>query len=307
MTAFKNRLEKNSKHLRKWARKQNIDSIRVYDRDIPEYPYIVELHNDVAIIWDKSDDEIDAEKYDHFNHVINGTKEVLGVEEDNIIVKKRFRQNKEEKYTKEDDQKREIIVQEKNAKFILNLSDYLDTGLFLDHRPMRERIFQESRDKKVLNLFSYTCSVSVFAALGGAKKVMSVDLSNTYLDWGKRNFELNGLNPNAFDFDRANVLEFLENDHRKYDLIFLDPPTFSNSKKMEETFDVDRDQIDLVNLCMDRLLPNGVLYFSNNKRKFRLEDEIKNQFHVKDISFSTIPEDFHDKKIHQCFKIQFKD
>ncbi len=306
MTDFKNRLQKNYKHLGKWARKQNVESFRVFDRDIPEYPYIVELHKDVAVIWDKSDDDIDAEKFDHFNHVVNGTKEVLALEEENIIVKKRFRQTEDVRYEKLEKEKRELITREKDAQFILNLSDYLDTGLFLDHRPLRETVFKNSKDKKVLNLFSYTCSVSVFAALGGAREVVSVDMSKTYLDWGKRNFELNAIDVNNHKFIQENCLEFLESDHRRYDLIFLDPPTFSNSKRMDDTFDVERDQENLVNLCMKRLHPDGILYFSNNKRKFKFASILYEYFEVKDITFSTIPEDFHDKKIHHAYKITFK-
>lgn len=306
MTAFKNRLEKNAKHLFKWAKRENIESIRLYDRDIPEYPYIVELHKDVAIIWDKTNDFIDGEKYDHFYHVVNGTKEVLNLEESNIIVKRRFRQDHENRYEKEDDEKREIIVQEKEGKFILNLSDYLDTGLFLDHRPLRQKVFKEAKEKKVLNLFAYTCSVSVFAALGGASEVVSVDMSRTYLEWGKRNFDLNKISIDKHKFVQENVLEFIRNDHRRYDLIFLDPPTFSNSKRMDETFDVERDQADLIALTMKRLHPDGVLYFSNNKRKFKLEPELSIMFDVKEITGGTIPEDFHDKKIHHAYKITHK-
>ncbi|MCK6596442.1 MAG: class I SAM-dependent methyltransferase [Bacteriovoracaceae bacterium] len=306
MTAFKNRLEKNTKHLLKWAKREGIESIRLYDRDIPEYPYIVELHNTVAIIWDKTNDFLDGEKYDHFQHVVNGTKEVLGLDEENIIVKRRFRQDHENRYEKEDNEKREVITREKEAQFILNVSDYLDTGLFLDHRPLRQLIYKEAKDKKVLNLFAYTCSVSVFAALGGASEVVSVDMSRTYLEWGKRNFDLNKISIDKHEFVQENALEFLKKDHRRYELIFLDPPTFSNSKRMDETFDVERDQADLVALCMKRLHPDGVLYFSNNKRKFRLEPELSVMFDIKDITAGTIPQDFHDKKIHHAYKITHK-
>jgi 23S rRNA (cytosine1962-C5)-methyltransferase/23S rRNA (guanine2445-N2)-methyltransferase / 23S rRNA (guanine2069-N7)-methyltransferase len=170
---------------------------------------------------------------------------------------------------------------------------------------MRQKVFKTAKDKTFLNLFCYTGAVSVFAALGGAKTT-SVDMSQTYLRWAQDNFAANDLNPEQHTFVNADVLEWLrlQNGHLKYDVIFLDPPTFSNSKKMQDSFEVERDQDFLVNTCMSMLNPDGVLYFSNNKRKFKLNPELMSKYKVKDISEESIPQDFHDKKIHVCFEIR---
>lgn len=304
MDMIKNRLEKNLKKLKSWADRQQIEAWRLYDRDIPEYPYIVDIYKDQYVVYDKSDFVKDKDK-NHLPHVVEALKALFNCSEDHIVIKKRERQEGLNQYEKLSAKNDTMVVRESQALFKVNLHDYLDTGLFLDHRPMRQKVFKSAQDKEFLNLFCYTGSVSVFAALGGAKTT-SVDMSQTYLRWAKDNFELNQLNPDQHEFINDNVIEWLHQNSsiRKFDMIFLDPPTFSNSKKMNETFEVERDQDFLIDSCMKMLRPEGILYFSNNKRKFKLTPEVMAKYRVKDITEPSIPQDFHDKKIHNCFEIK---
>lgn len=301
---IKNRLEKNFKKLRPWAERNKIEAFRLYDRDIPEYPYIVDIYKDQYLIYDKSDPVKDQNK-NRLPHVIEALKELFKCQESAIVIKKRERQEGLKQYDKLSDKNLNIEVRESQALFRVNLHDYLDTGLFLDHRPMRQIIFKSVSGKSFLNLFCYTGAVSVFAALGGADTT-SVDMSQTYLRWAQDNFALNGIDLAKHKFINANVLEWLQGARalEKFDVIFLDPPTFSNSKKMKDSFEVERDQEFLVQACMDMLNPQGVLYFSNNKRKFRLSDKVLSKYNVKDLTEESIPQDFHDKKIHCCFEIK---
>lgn len=305
---IKNRLEKNFKKLKPWAQRNKIEAYRLYDRDIPEFPFIVDIYKDYFLVYDKSVESIDKDK-NHLDLLLIALKELFSVDDKHLILKRRERQKGLAQYQKFSNDEDYFVVQESQGRFWINLYDYLDTGLFLDHRPMRYRIYKMSKNKKVLNLFCYTGSVSVFAALGGATQVHSVDLSNTYLDWAKENFELNGLGfstDSKYFFHAADVLEWLKNCNDKFDIIFLDPPTFSNSKKMNSDFEVEKDQLYLVDQCMRLLSANGILFFSNNKRKFKLNPEISSKYNVKDITADSIPMDFHDQKIHQCFEITKK-
>lgn len=310
LQTIQNRIEKNYKHRLKWARREGIEAFRVYEKDIPEFPFIVDVYKDYAVIFEKRDEEIDAEKFDHFNFIISAVKNVLNIGEEKVVIKTRFRQKGSTQYEKLEDRNEFFPVKEYQAEFLVNLHDYLDTGLFLDHRPMRQVIYKESRDKKVLNLFSYTGSVSVMAALGGARHVTSVDLSSTYMDWAKRNFEQNNIALKEHNFIVQSALEYLEKSQAKFDLIFLDPPTFSNSKKMSDDFEVEKDQLFLITNCLRLLADGGVLYFSNNKRKFKLSPEVltlcQSQGSITDITEKTIPLDFRDQKVHHCFKITKK-
>lgn len=306
LNTIQNRIEKNFKHRSKWAKKEGIESFRIYEKDIPEFPFIVDIYKEFAVIFEKRDSEIDAEKFDHFEFIITAVKNVLNIPEEKVIIKSRFRQKGNTQYERIDSKNEFFSVKEYQANFLVNLNDYLDTGLFLDHRPMRQVIFKESSDKKVLNLFSYTGSVSVMAALGGAQSVTSVDLSATYQDWAKRNFEHNKISLRNHTFITQSALEYLEKSNAKFDLIFIDPPTFSNSKKMQDDFEVEKDQVFLITNCLRMLSQGGVIYFSNNKRKFKLDPQISELALVKDITSSTIPMDFRDPKIHHCFKISAK-
>ncbi|MBX3040211.1 MAG: class I SAM-dependent methyltransferase [Bdellovibrionaceae bacterium] len=303
MSAIRNRLDKNNKKLSPWAARLPTEAWRLYDRDIPEYPFIVDIYLDHAVVWDRSDSVIDREK-NHLPELLSAIQEVRGISPEKIVIKKRERQEGVKQYERIDEKQEFFTVREGKAKLKVNLHDYLDTGLFLDHRPMRYQIQRLSKGRKVLNLFCYTGSVSVFAALGGGQ-VTSVDMSATYLDWAKDNFALNQIDPAQHEFIQSDVLQWIPDaPAASYDLIFLDPPTFSNSKRMNGTFEVERDQETLVEACMRLLLPGGVLYFSNNKRGFRLSPNLSSRYEIKDISDETIPQDFHDKKIHRCFEIR---
>ncbi len=299
---IQNRLKKNYKHRLKWAKRENIEAYRIYEKDIPEFPFLIDVYGPYVVVYHKGDDEIDAEKPEHFNYALAAVKNVLNIPEANLIIKLRLRQ-KDGQYEKLDEKNEFISVNEHQAKFLVNLYDYLDTGLFLDHRPMRQIIFKESQGKKVLNLFSYTGSVSVMAALGGATHVTSVDMSHTYQEWARRNFTNNNISLKEHNFIVQSAMDYLDKANTKFDIIFLDPPTFSNSKKLAEDFEIEKDHVSLIKQCLHILTPNGTLYFSNNKRKFKLDPIIHTLASVTDISSQSIPQDFRDPKIHNCFKI----
>lgn len=304
MDMIKNRLEKNLKKLRPWAERHQIEAYRVYDRDIPEYPFIVDIYKNYYLIHDRRDFIKDKDK-DHLPHVIQALKTLFACNDEQIIFKQRQRQEGLNQYEKLGQENRSLIVQESQARFKVNLWDYLDTGLFLDHRPIRQTIYKKSAQKRFLNLFCYTGAVSVFAALGKATTT-SVDMSQTYIKWAQENFELNALNLTDHQFIQADVIEWLRTQKPAplYDMIFLDPPTFSNSKRMDGTFEVERDQEFLIESCMNLLAPQGVLYFSNNKRKFKLAENLLQKYLIRDITKESIPMDFHDQKIHCCFEIR---
>lgn len=302
-----NRLKKNLKSRKPWLN-EKIEAFRLYDRDIPEYPFIVEIFQNKAVVWKKTDEHIDKGKEHHFNELIDAIEEVMAIEKENIHIKERARQTGLDQYEKLDRKRNYFTVEEYNAKYLVNLDDYLDTGLFLDHRPLRKDIqkIKDGEAKKMLNLFCYTGSVSVSAALSGFITT-SIDMSKTYLEWTKENFKENQIELGQHRFIREDVLAWLKSESdEKYDLIFFDPPTFSNSKKMEDTFEVEKDHVWMIKSCMNRLTPEGLLYFSNNKRKFKLSDKIEKDFLVQDVTEKSIPPDFHDKKIHSLFKIRHK-
>ena len=235
--------------------------------------------------------------------------EVLQVAPERIVVKQRRQQKGANQYEKHAKAGNALVVHENGARFKVNLTEYLDTGLFLDHRPIRCWLQQQAKGKTVLNLFCYTGTASVHAAIGGAKRVDSVDMSATYLQWAEDNFQLNGLKgaPYQYRFIQANAVEWLERCQAQYDLIFLDPPTFSNSKRMLDVFDVQRDHVGLIRDAMRCLSPDGTLMFSNNFRKFKLDAGIETDFAVQDYRMQSLPEDFQrDPKIHGCWLIRFK-
>lgn len=304
MSVIQNRLEKNLKRLNGWAKQAQVDAWRVYDRDIPEYPFIVEKYGDYFVVWDKSDAVVDAGKY-HLPELLAALKAVFGADDEHIVQKKRERQEGLRQYERLSEKNSFLTVREGPALLRVNLWDYLDTGLFLDHRPMRARLRKESEGKRVLNLFCYTGSVSVASALGGGT-VTSLDMSATYLEWAVENFKLNGLDPAKHRFVQTDVLQWLGQppEAEPFDLIFLDPPTFSNSKRMQRDFEVEQDQEFLVESCMRRLSPGGTLYFSNNKRRFKLSPKVSGSWRTDDLGEGTIPPDFHDRKIHHCFRIR---
>jgi 23S rRNA (guanine2445-N2)-methyltransferase / 23S rRNA (guanine2069-N7)-methyltransferase len=236
---------------------------------------------------------------------------VLKIDKSQVFLKIRRKQKNTEQYEKQDNKANFHIIEEANCKFLVNFEDYLDTGLFLDHRPIRLRIQQEAKGKTFLNLFAYTGTASVHAALGGASSTTTIDMSNTYLDWTKNNFNLNNLSGNHKTI-RANcsvwlVEEAKKSDTTHYDLIFLDPPTFSNSKRMDDAFDIQADHIDLIKNALTLLNPKGSLYFSTNFRRFKLDEQALSESIIENISAYTVPADFsRSPKIHYCWKIQNK-
>ena len=307
--AFANRLKKNKQGLKNWLKQNQVHAYRVYDADIPEYNVAVDIYGDSAVIFEyaapKEIDEKTSEK--RLQDVISLTAQQLDIAPENIAVKVRKKQKGEEQYTPMAKQNRTMVVEEFGAKFKVNLFDYLDTGLFLDHRLARRYIQENAKDKRFLNLFAYTGTASVHAALGGAKAITTVDLSKTYLKWGQDNFALNDISNTRYRFEQADCLKWLEHAQGQYDLIFLDPPTFSNSKRMKDAFDVQNDHIKLLTWVKKILSPSGTLIFSNNKRGFVMDEVGLMGLGLKaeNISEKTLSTDFkRNKKIHNSWLIK---
>lgn len=308
---FTNRLQKNMQALKKWAVKENVYCLRLYDADLPDFNVAVDLYGDRLHVQEYAPPKkIDPEKAKkRFNLALQAIRAVTGLGRDAVFIKTRARQEGKNQYTKQSTASKRFIVQEGQAKILVNLTDYLDTGLFLDHRQIRLRIAKEAKGKHFLNLYSYTSTASLHAALGGAASTTSVDLSNTYLNWSKENFVLNGLTVDHTDeqhqFFASDCFEWLKEGHEQYDLIFIDPPTFSNSKKFYGTFDVQRDHVSLIKRAMNRLTTEGTLYFSNNYRGFEMDETLPALFDIQEISHETIGPDFkRNQKIHRAWKIQ---
>lgn len=302
---FANRLKKNIKRLKPWLKKANTNAYRVYDADLPHYNMAIDIYNDWVIVQEyAAPKDVPEEKAKlRLQEALIHIPKVLGIPSNKMSLKVR-RQNKgKEQYERVDRKGQQLIVHENQAQFYINPSDYLDVGLFLDHRDTRLLFKQECANKDVLNLFAYTGSVSVHAAQAGAKSVTSVDMSNTYLDWAKDNFALNKLN-GAFQFIQADCLKWLAHNHAKFDLMFIDPPSFSNSKRMEDTWDVQRDHVALLSDAKEGLKAGGRIFFSNNLRQFKLDSDglAALGFSIEDITQKTIPEDFkRNQKIHRCW------
>lgn len=302
---FANRLQKNVKALGKWVKREAIDCYRVYDADMPEYAMAIDLYHDWVHVQEYvAPKSIDPEKASiRMFDALAAIPQALGIDKSRVVVKRRERQSGTKQYERQSAQGKFNEVNEGGVKLLVNLTDYLDTGLFLDHRPMRMRIQREAAGKRFLNLYCYTATASVHAAKGGARSTTSVDLSKTYLDWARRNLSLNGFSDKN-RLEQSDVMVWLEASREEYDLIFIDPPTFSNSKRMEGVFDVQRDQVQLIDLAMARLAPGGVLYFSNNFRKFQLEETLVERYAVEEITQHTVDPDFaRNGKIHRAWKI----
>lgn len=308
IAAFANRLRKNLRHWSKWARRSQISCYRLYDRDVPEFPFVLDLYGQQAHLqevetgWQIAEDEY----REWLNNVVAACAEVLQLPEASIHLKQRRRQKGLDQYEKTGISGEDIVVEEGGLKFIVNLDQYLDVGLFLDHRNTRSIVRQEAAGKRFLNLFAYTGSFSVYAADGGAVSSVTVDMSNTYQAWTQRNLALNGFSGGQHQLVRADVFRYLEEvavAGQQFDLIVMDPPTFSNSAKMQGVLDVQRDHVWLIDQCLSVLSKNGVLYFSNNLRSFLLDERLPERCRIEEISSRTIPEDFRNKKIHRCWKI----
>ncbi|MCW8108446.1 bifunctional 23S rRNA (guanine(2069)-N(7))-methyltransferase RlmK/23S rRNA (guanine(2445)-N(2))-methyltransferase RlmL [Alteromonas ponticola] len=302
---FANRLQKNLKKLNKWIKYQHTDCYRIYDADLPDYNVAIDRYGDALVIQEyappKTVSEEKAKR--RLQEVLLHAPAVCGVGAKDVYLKVREKQKGTQQYNKLSQKGETRIVHEKGAQFLVNLTDYLDTGLFLDHRETRQIVKAKSAQKDVLNLFSYTGSVSVFAALGGARSVTTVDMSNTYLEWAKENFKQNKLS-GPYAFIQADCVSWLADHQAKYDLIFIDPPSFSNSKRMHTTWDVQRDHVDLITHARKCLKENGEIIFSNNRRGFKLATaEIEALgLRITDITKQTIPTDFErHSNIHKCW------
>ncbi|EGZ46427.1 class I SAM-dependent methyltransferase [Neisseria wadsworthii] len=307
--SFSNRLGKNIKHYLKWARRNGIEAWRMYDRDIPQFPFAVDVYGEQIHLqeydtgWKMAPEEYEV----WLAEVVEAVAFVTGFPATHIHLKRRERQKGTQQYEKTGKAGEDFIVHENGCKFWVNLEKYLDTGLFLDHRNTRKKVGEIAQGKRFLNLFSYTGSFTVYAATSGAASSETVDLSNTYLDWARRNFELNGIDETRHQIIRADVFQYLQagiREGKRFDLIVMDPPSFSNSKKMLDILDIQRDHVRLVDDAMKLLVPEGILYFSNNLRSFKLDDALTERYQVKDISAQSVPEDFRNKKIHQCWEIR---
>ncbi|MCR5762567.1 MAG: class I SAM-dependent methyltransferase [Treponema sp.] len=370
-TLFSNRISKNYKSLKKWARKNKITCYRLYDRDIPEIPLALDLYTFLPEefftkfqsnrLLEKINDAVSSnipeaqvyiqdelersylhmylyerpyEKDDHEEDVwlkvmADSAATTIGIKSSNVIIKTRKRlsgseEGRSEQYEKiQTDRHIEGTVQEQGQLFKVNLTDYIDTGLFLDHRPLRSIIRASCEKKSVLNLFCYTGSFTVYAAEGKARRIESVDMSKTYIEWAKKNLEMNEFNildTNKYSFIRQDAVGFLNQKNaevankegsNRYDIIILDPPTFSNSKRTDTTLDINRDWVSLVEKCLGILNEGGILYFSTNSRRLKFDIQklpVNNdgnpKYTVQDITTKTIPEDYRNNKIHRTWKIQ---
>ncbi|WP_374382457.1 bifunctional 23S rRNA (guanine(2069)-N(7))-methyltransferase RlmK/23S rRNA (guanine(2445)-N(2))-methyltransferase RlmL [Pseudomonas fluvialis] len=303
---FANRLQKNLKTLGKWAKKAGVECYRLYDADMPEYALAIDLYRDWVHVQEyAAPRSIDPEKAQtRLLDALAAIPVALGIPSERVVIKRRERQAGTRQYERQAAQGQFMEVTEGGVRLLVNLTDYLDTGLFLDHRPMRLRIQQEAAGKRFLNLFCYTATATVHAAKGGARSTTSVDLSKTYLDWARRNLALNGFSE-RHRLEQGDVMHWLAEDRGEYELIFIDPPTFSNSKRMEGVFDVQRDHVQLLDLAMARLAAGGTLYFSNNFRKFQLDDSLQQRYAVEEISAQTLDADFaRNPKIHRAWRLR---
>ena len=331
ITMFKNRLVKKHQHLSKWSRRNNITAYRLYDRDIPEIPLTVDFYGCVddnkhieniyacVALFERPYEKEPIEEDIWLDNMSDVIADVLQIDREHIIVKHRRRQKGTDQYEKSQNIKSiKGIVCEGKLQFYVNLSDYLDTGLFLDHRPLRRKLLESAQNKRVLNLFGYTGALSVASAWGNASFVQTVDLSNTYLNWARENLQLNGfINDRNYPMTRSDVMEYLNIQSRKiqhshapgFDIILLDPPTFSNSSMTTNVLDINRDWPQLVRNSLELLNPGGILYFSTNSKKLSFHEDLlptsihQQEIKIQDITPQSIPEDFKNHRIHRCWKV----
>ena len=301
---LKNCIRNNYRHIRKWAKRTETNCFRIYDRDIKEFPLAIDFYaGKFCIHYFTFSRETEEPKEEHREAAERALFDLFGAGEDSLYWRTRIKRKRTEQYEKAGRSNDFFPVLEYGVKFWVNLEDYLDTGLFLDHRETRRAVAALSKGKRVLNLFAYTCSFSVHAALSGALSTTSVDLSNTYAAWGEDNFALNSLSLESHAIIRADCLKFLEKERAIYDLIVIDPPTLSRSKKMDEMFDVQEDYPFLIGKALKLLAKEGVIFFSTNSRKFDFDRNAIPPCEIFDISKKTLPIDFRDPKIHGCWKI----
>ncbi len=306
-----NRLRKNLKTLGRWAQKQGHACYRLYDADMPEYAFAIDCYGSHVHMQEYkapvsvSEEDSALRRRQAWLALCQVMQQELGIPADNIVLKVRERQRGKEQYRPTQTEGEDIEVSEGPARFIVNLERYLDTGLFLDHRPIRHWIGEHARGARFLNLFCYTATATVHAALGGAAQSTSVDMSRSYLQWAARNFALNGLDTRRHELVQQDCMKFLAQCRDQYDLIFLDPPTFSNSKNTENVLDIQRDHAALIDQGMGLLPPDGLLIFSNNHRRFRLDEALGQRYRVQDCTAASLDKDFErNPRIHQTWFIR---
>ena len=304
-----NRLTKNLRHLRNWRRRDGIHCYRLYDADLPEYALAVDVYEGerrwVHVQEYQAPSSVDADKARRrLREALGVIVDVLEIPEEQLFFKVRQRQKGRAQYEKLAETRRYYEVPENGCRFLVNFTDYLDTGLFLDHRDVRALLARFAAGRRFLNLFAYTGTASVYAAKGGALSTTTVDMSNTYLEWARRNMELNGFTGPQHQFIQADCLDWLDTADGRYDLIFLDPPSFSTSKRMRATLDIQRDHVALIRSAVRLMDTDGILIFSNNLRRFRIDRDALPELTVEDITRATLPKDFErDTRIHHCWKI----
>ncbi len=305
---FQNRLTKVYKHRSKQAKRMGISCYRLYDKDLPEFPISIDLYNSRVCVseYKAKHNLTEEEHFDWLDGTVKVIADVLQINDEQIYTKERRRKSdRHAQYQKTAEQKEFFEVKENGLTFLVNLSDYLDTGLFLDHRTTRKMVMDEAKGKKVLNLFAYTGSFSVYAAAGGADEIVTVDLSNTYIDWARKNFEANFLvDSKKYKFEVADVKQYLCTlTPNTFDMVIMDPPTFSNSKKMKDFLDIQQDHVELLNQTLKAMKPGAVLYFSNNARRFELYEAEIQASAIKDITKATTPFDFEGKLQRWCWRM----
>ena len=309
--ALANRLKKRQRHLGKWARRNGITCYRLYERDIPEFPLILDWYDGEAVVWlyrrtrDETDRDVQIWQRQTLIEIYDG----LDLMPEQLFVKERQRQVGSGQYERMDQKDHARIIEEQGIKFEINLSDYLDTGLFLDHRNTRAQVRDLAKNKRVLNLFAYTGSFTCYAIAGGARSTTTVDLNPTYCEWTKRNLRHNGFREGKKNrVIQADCQAFLREELDQgagYDIIICDPPTFSNSKRMNSSlFDIDLDHPALLYDCMDLLNDNGTIFFSSNARGFKLnEQQLPPELAIQELTPQSLPEDFRNQRIHRCWKM----
>lgn len=307
-----NRVRKNRKRLSKWSAREGVHCYRLYDRDIPELPLVIDWYQGRLHVaeFHKSDADPARSGEAWMKSVLAPTAEALQVAQEKIFFKVRDRQRGQRQYQAKGAEYNRFEVTEAGLGFLVNLVDYLDTGLFLDHRRTRAMVAEEAKDKAVLNLFCYTGSFSVYAAAAGAATTLGIDLSGTYLDWARANLDLNDLDKRRNRLRRGDVMEELlelDKSGEKFDLAVVDPPTFSNSKALEGVFDVQRDHVQLLQRVRKLLAADGVVYYSTNHRRFQLDEPgLNRDYEIREISSKTLPMDYRDQKIHRCWRMVAK-
>lgn len=302
-----NRLNKNIDKANKLARRDGLDAVRIYEHDLPEYAFSVDRYLNQYVIYEtQAPKHISANKISqHRREMLNVLQHVTQASKSQLILKTRQKQKGTSQYEKQSKSGDRLTIKEQGLAFYVNLTDYLDTGIFLDHRLIRQRIRKLSKNKKFLNLFCYTGSVTVYAAAGNAAKTTSVDMSNTYLNWAKDNLRLNNFSGKQHQFVKEDCVKWLNKNNELYDVIFLDPPSFSNSKSMDKHLDIQADHESLITSAMKSLTKEGVLVFSTNRKGFKLSSELSERFDIRDLHTSTISSDFRaHRPPHHCWEVR---